>query len=68
MAKNTMLDYSKLILQKVSFDIQLFHKELGKALTHLCEHEIKELENWLRKNFAPQMAVVPQPLKLGTSK
>lgn len=64
MAKKTMLEYSKLILQKVSFDVQLFHKELGKALVHLCETEIRELENWLRVNFAPQMAVVPEPLRL----
>ena len=60
-----MLEYSKLILQKVSFDLQLFHKELGKAVSHLCENEVRELENWLRKHFAPQMELVALPLNAG---
>ena len=67
MAKRTMLEYSKIILQKVSFDLQLFHKELGKAVSQLCEKEVRELETWLRKNFAPQMELVALPLPAGKS-
>ena len=67
MAKRTMLEYSKIILQKVSFDLQLFHKELGKAVSRLCEKEVRELEHWLRTNFAPQMELVALPLPAGKS-
>ncbi|MDH3796884.1 MAG: hypothetical protein OER83_08425 [Flavobacteriaceae bacterium] len=42
-----MLDYTKLVLQKVSFDIKLFHKELKKAVKRLLPYEIEELKLWL---------------------
>jgi hypothetical protein len=38
-----MLEYSKLILSKVSFDSLLFEKELKKSLHYLMPHEIEEL-------------------------
>lgn len=59
MATRSMLEYSKIILEKVSFDIQLFHKELRKAIARLAEPEIKELTHWAQRNFAPQMALLP---------
>lgn len=42
-----MLEYTKTILQKVSFDVRLFTRELKKALTSLMPNEIEELKVWL---------------------
>ena len=42
-----MFDYTKAVLDKVSFDVQLFCKELKKALTRLLPHEIEELKIWV---------------------
>lgn len=42
-----MLDYTKTILEKVSFDVQLFSKELRKASERLLPYEIIELEIWI---------------------
>ncbi len=47
-----MLKYNKAILSKVSFDRQLFEKELKKAISFLSlREEIMELENWCRAKF-----------------
>ncbi len=43
-----MLDYTKTVLQKVSFDSKLFAKELKKAVSRLLPNEIEELKIWLR--------------------
>ncbi|MFN8325934.1 hypothetical protein [Flavobacterium sp.] len=43
----TMLLYTKRILLRVSFDVQLFYKEFEKASKMLLPHELKELTNWL---------------------
>ncbi|UWX53805.1 hypothetical protein NYZ99_11725 [Maribacter litopenaei] len=45
--KRTMLEYSKTVLQKVSFDAKLFYKELKKALERLLPEEVAELKIWL---------------------
>ncbi len=45
--KRTMLEYSKTVLQKVSFDAKLFYKELKKALVRLLPEEVEELKAWL---------------------
>ena len=42
-----MLEYYKTVLQKVSFDVKLFKKELKKAVSRLLPEEIEELKNWL---------------------
>ena len=42
-----MYDYTKSVLNKVSFDVNLFCIELKKALTRLLPHEIVELRIWL---------------------
>jgi DNA replication protein DnaD len=42
-----MLEYYKTVLQKVSFDVQLFSKELKKAISKLLPFEIEELKHWL---------------------
>jgi hypothetical protein len=43
-----MFEYTKAILEKVSFNKELFKKELEKALNRLLPYEIKELYFWLR--------------------
>ncbi|WP_372946318.1 hypothetical protein [Muriicola sp.] len=43
----TMLEYYKMVLQKVSFDARLFSKELRKAISKLLPYEIEELRHWL---------------------
>jgi len=44
-----MYEYTKTILKKVSFNSDLFCKELEKLLKRLLPHEIKELTIWLRE-------------------
>jgi len=43
-----MFEYTKTILKKVSFNSDLFSKELEKALTRLLPYEVKELIIWLK--------------------
>ena len=45
--KSTMFTYTKNILERVSFDPQLFCKELAKALKTLLPYEIEQLTDWL---------------------
>ena len=45
--KRTMFDYSKTILERVSFDPLLFCKELEKALKMLLPYEVEQLTDWL---------------------
>lgn len=56
-----MLDYAKLILKKVSFDVTLFKKELAKAYNYLLEDEVEELSNWVINNFGRKYYL--QPIK-----
>ena len=44
-----MYEYTKTVLQKVSFSNDLFCKELEKAMSRLLPHEISELVIWLRQ-------------------
>ncbi|MEO1011419.1 MAG: hypothetical protein AAFX53_08950 [Bacteroidota bacterium] len=44
-----MLEYSKTVLRKVSFDAKLFLKELKKALKRLLPEEVEELKLWLKQ-------------------
>lgn len=45
--KKSMFDYTKNILERVSFDPKLFCKELEKALKMLLPYEIEQLTEWL---------------------
>jgi hypothetical protein len=55
--KTTFLEYYKTVLDKVSFDHQLFAKEYRKALNNLPPNEIDDLNGWLTfKGLSP----VPQ--------
>ncbi len=42
-----MYEYTKTVLKKVSFSVDLFSRELQKALTRLLPFEIDELRLWL---------------------
>ncbi len=44
----SMLEYTKTILKKVSFDVKLFCREVRKAMAILLPYEVEELKNWLR--------------------
>ena len=39
-----MFEYTKTVLDKVSFDVSLFCKEVKKALERLLPYEIEELK------------------------
>ena len=54
----SMLEYVKMILQKVSFDRQLFEKELKKALQTLASDEVKQLKAWCYAQFGRMYRVV----------
>jgi len=44
-----MLEYTKTVLQKVSFDARLFAREVKKAISRLLPEEIEELKIWLKQ-------------------
>lgn len=46
-----MLEYTKTILEKVSFDVKLFKKEFEKASKILMPEEVKELISWIKRKF-----------------
>ena len=50
------LDFSKTILEKVSFDRYLFNKELKKLVIWLGEEdeEVKDLYNWCQDKYGNQ--------------
>jgi hypothetical protein len=52
-----MLDYTKSILERVSFDPALFYKELQKAIKTLLPHEMEQLKEWLYRftNKKPEL-------------
>ena len=45
--KRPMIEYTKLILSKVSFDPNLFYRELKKAVNSLLPYVVEELKEWL---------------------
>ena len=44
-----MFEYTKTVLEKVSFNSALFCKELEKAIKRLLPYEINELQIWVRQ-------------------
>ena len=57
----SMLEYFKMILRKVSFDLYLFEKELRKSITRLVGQEVEQLKIWCYHNFAsPYRAILDQ--------
>jgi len=53
-----MFQYTISVLDKVSFDVNLFTKEVKKALECLLPHEIEELKIYIRNMITkkPQLA------------
>jgi hypothetical protein len=47
----TVLEYSKMVLEKVSFDKKLFKKELRKALRWIKKDEVRQLILWCRDKY-----------------
>lgn len=47
-----MFEYTKTVLKKVSFNVELFCKELDKAMERLLPYEIEELRIWLQQYTA----------------
>lgn len=54
----TMLEYSKQILRKVSFDQDIFRREFKKAIRMLMQHEARELQEWCIKTFGYDYCMV----------
>ncbi|AQS92868.1 MULTISPECIES: hypothetical protein [Polaribacter] len=60
-----MFEYTKTVLKKVSFNSDLFCKELQKSLDRLLPYEINELVIWLRGFTAnkPELLICMNLLK-----
>ncbi|MEL1242274.1 hypothetical protein [Flavobacterium flavipallidum] len=54
-----MFDYTKSILERVSFDLVLFSKELEKAIKTLLPHELKQLKEWLESYIIEKPELKP---------
>lgn len=57
-------DYTKSVLERVSFDPVLFCKELRKAIKNLLPYELEQLKKWLtnftdnRPELRPYISIV----------
>lgn len=63
-----MLEYTKTVLQKVSFNMGLFKKELKKAAKRLLPYEIDELIIWLKEYSKEHPRIRPTILYLESRK
>ena len=54
-------DYTKAVLERVSFDPVLFCRELKKAIKNLLPYEIEQLKKWLQ-NFTNEKPELQQYL------
>ena len=59
-----IFEYTKTILEKVSFDAELFGTELEKALNRLLPYEIEELRIWLMEFTVDKPELQSYVLKL----
>tara|TARA_B100000900_G_C20291129_1_gene598128 strand:- start:46 stop:228 length:183 start_codon:yes stop_codon:yes gene_type:complete len=51
-----MLEFSKIVLQKVSFDHLLFKKELSKSIKWMNKNDLKDFRKWCLKMFGTRYA------------
>jgi len=58
-----IFDYTKSVLERVSFDTTLFCKELEKALKMLLPYEIEQLSDWLM-NFTKEKPELRKCLRI----
>jgi hypothetical protein len=49
--KQSMLEYCKIILLKISFDKRLFKKEYRKTFNYLETNDHNELKKWIREQM-----------------
>lgn len=56
----TMLDHQKLILEQLSYDKELFRKEIVKSFRWLKSYEIISLHRWLKARYQRTHADVIQ--------
>ncbi len=56
--KQTMLRFSKAILQKVSFDKLLFKKELKKSISYIKKEELMMLKIWCLATFGKHKDII----------
>ena len=47
----TMLEHQKMLLKQISYDKDLFRKEIVKSFRWLKSYEIILLHQWLKDNF-----------------
>lgn len=59
----TMFEYSKMILEKVSFEPRIFKKELRKALRQSTKEEFKQLMAWCREKFGNKRGMSQMSLR-----
>lgn len=55
-----MLEFSKKILSKVSFDKKLFKKELSKSIKWLSKKEVLNLKIWALSTFAQYKNIIQE--------
>ena len=65
--QNKMLEYSKTILQKISFSKSLFKKEYKKSFKYLNERERVELRKWLKANVVKVSQAKPKLERTGVN-
>ncbi len=53
-----MLEYFKIVLSKVSFDKNLFEKELKKAIESLIPEEVHQLQEWCYLQFGQYQPIL----------
>jgi hypothetical protein len=65
-----MLELTKKILVKVSFDAHLFQKELHKALKWITDtEEMKKFQEWCIVEFGSKYPIIiKQAFEIGTAK
>ncbi|PID68270.1 MAG: hypothetical protein CR968_02470 [Flavobacteriia bacterium] len=54
-----MYEYTKTVLEKVSFSAELFSRELQKALVRLLPYELDELTYWLQQFTKEKPDLIP---------
>ena len=59
--RTSFLDYYKMVLDKVSFEEELFRKEYQKAMKGLVDYERDELDQWVRDRGYPGLLCAKQP-------
>lgn len=60
-----MFEYTKTVLKKVSFNADLFCRELEKAMNRLLPYEVNELIIWVKQFTAnkPELQVCMTKIK-----